>query len=739
MSSPAANIIDLNAYGSQGAEPAARRVQELAERILAEEADNVANTPEGNRNDQLNRSGFALGQLVAGGVLSESRALDVLEQAADDAGMDGHEVRSTIRSGIESGKMNPRTLKDHDCAVRSPKEIEADRVASAKRKAEGEARIQQDRARAEAWAARFIELAGSVQRHDYLDAKKIKPGQAMGVIHADTVSAELGGFRVKGKKGELEGELLVYPLQRIGAKKFCSAQFIDGPGRKAFLPGKRTTCGAFWTPAALPSQDAENLTFLFGEGVATVLSASQAVHGGVPVAVMSDHNAEAVAKDFRRFYPRAKFIFLADIGKETGQPNEAFSKAARACRGFLVVPDFGPDREPGQTDFNDLHVLKGPDAVRECIEATLTAGQAEEVNLDDGSDLKPTEFTLDGFLGVGVLYVAGAHGVGKSSLLVPLVAVITGELEGVGVGAFLKRKVLYFAEDPDQILRVRYGLEKHCGLRRNGNFILRQTRRMSDAHLRALVASLVKEHTITGPNRYPVKPLIVFDTLSASFELQDENSNSEAAKFIAAIKESGGSTPVWLIGHIAKALLRADVEAMCGRGAGAWEADSQGTAFIFSEPDGAQDLRYLRTRKRRFEADFLEVRFATSLDQEVRQAPWGEVQTVRIRYGIPERSDEQTRKQDVQDVQTTKQAWQDARAKELILDFLQTEYAPVSKNDIEQYTTEHRSPRESARRALLELVRVGEVEMVEKYLARDGKARKNGYQLAATSPARFNA
>lgn len=359
----------------------------------------------------------------------------------------------------------------------------------------------------------------------------------------------------------------------------------------------------------------------------------------------------------------------------------------------------------------------------------------EQAHIDEDEyretgDLCSTEYAVDGFLGCGPTYIAGAHGVGKSSLLVPLASIITGELEGIfGVKAYLKRRVIYFAEDPEQIDRVRFGLSKYCELKRNGNFFIRRTKRLSKDAVKVLVAKMVKEHTIVGPSGYEVKPLIIFDTLSASFELENENDNAEAAKYLSALKESGGTAPIWVIGHIPKAMLRADVENMTGRGAGAWEGDAQGTAFIFGEPDGPQNIRYLRTRKRRFEASYIEARFETSVRAEKRVAAWGEEQIITVRFGVPERSSEETRKQDVQSVVDEKRVQTVALATERIRDFLRQQAAPVSRNDIEKYVTELNSPRNSAREAIQELERNGEVDVVEKYIAKDGKTRKNGLQI----------
>jgi putative DNA primase/helicase len=61
------------------------------------------------RNTQLNRSAFALGQLVAGGELTRSTAETDLYAAAASAGLDDREIEKTMRSGIEKGMDSPRS------------------------------------------------------------------------------------------------------------------------------------------------------------------------------------------------------------------------------------------------------------------------------------------------------------------------------------------------------------------------------------------------------------------------------------------------------------------------------------------------------------------------------------------------------------------------------------------------------------------------------------------------------
>lgn len=63
---------------------------------------------EGGRNNALNKSAFALGQLAAGGELLETEAISRLELAAERMGLGHEEASATIRSGWEAGLQEPR-------------------------------------------------------------------------------------------------------------------------------------------------------------------------------------------------------------------------------------------------------------------------------------------------------------------------------------------------------------------------------------------------------------------------------------------------------------------------------------------------------------------------------------------------------------------------------------------------------------------------------------------------------
>ncbi len=84
------------------------RIQRYVEAALIGEAEAVREENEGNRNNRLNQSAFALGRLVGGGYLSEAEVERSLLNAAKHAGLPEEEARATIQSGLEAGKMDPR-------------------------------------------------------------------------------------------------------------------------------------------------------------------------------------------------------------------------------------------------------------------------------------------------------------------------------------------------------------------------------------------------------------------------------------------------------------------------------------------------------------------------------------------------------------------------------------------------------------------------------------------------------
>lgn len=84
------------------------------ERALEDELTTLSRTPEGSRNDQLNRTMFAVSQLVAAGHIDGQAAWDAIETTARRIGLEEQEIRATMRSGYQAGFNQPRLVPDHD-------------------------------------------------------------------------------------------------------------------------------------------------------------------------------------------------------------------------------------------------------------------------------------------------------------------------------------------------------------------------------------------------------------------------------------------------------------------------------------------------------------------------------------------------------------------------------------------------------------------------------------------------
>lgn len=79
--------------------------------VLESELTKLRDTPEGGRNDQLNRSAFVAGQLVAGGQIDAQEAWENLHEAALSKGLPPDEIERTLASGWGAGSAQPRGPK----------------------------------------------------------------------------------------------------------------------------------------------------------------------------------------------------------------------------------------------------------------------------------------------------------------------------------------------------------------------------------------------------------------------------------------------------------------------------------------------------------------------------------------------------------------------------------------------------------------------------------------------------
>ncbi len=165
-------------------------------------------------------------------------------------------------------------------------------------------------------------------------------------------------------------ETLVVPLLDSEGD-LHSLQFIFKDGQKRFLAGGKTL-GHYYLIG-----EPENLICI-AEGFATAASIHESTGFAVVVAFNAG-NLQSVAQTIHHYYPNLPVVICADDDYET-DPNVGLLRAAEAARsigGYVVAPEFIGSRPENATDFNDLFLHGGPDAVRACLERTVSAMNAD--------------------------------------------------------------------------------------------------------------------------------------------------------------------------------------------------------------------------------------------------------------------------------------------------------------------------------------------------------------------------
>jgi hypothetical protein len=89
--------------------PVVRHRSRYAEAALESATATVRTTPEGKRNETLNREAFGIGQLVAAGAINAGDAEDELVDAAMSAGLPESEARRTTLGALKDGASSPRS------------------------------------------------------------------------------------------------------------------------------------------------------------------------------------------------------------------------------------------------------------------------------------------------------------------------------------------------------------------------------------------------------------------------------------------------------------------------------------------------------------------------------------------------------------------------------------------------------------------------------------------------------
>ncbi|NLD35776.1 MAG: AAA family ATPase [Desulfatiglans sp.] len=179
-----------------------------------------------------------------------------------------------------------------------------------------------------------------------------------------------------------DGEIM--SLQRILPEK------INGKD-KFFLKGGKIAGGFF----IIPGDDSKPH---IAESIGTGLSVHEATGCTVYVS-FSAGNLETVAHMVRGKYPDSEIVVCGDDDTQTpGNPGR--TKAEAAARSISAKVAFPVFKTGTGTDFNDLHVSEGIEAVKRCLEGATVAEVAEGTPENTVSPLRVLE--LYDFLGMNI-------------------------------------------------------------------------------------------------------------------------------------------------------------------------------------------------------------------------------------------------------------------------------------------------------------------------------------------------
>jgi putative DNA primase/helicase len=116
--------------------PKVARFDAWAQKALDQELTTLRHASEGQRNTQLNKSAFSLGQIIGAGLLDQTKIQEELIRTAFTIGLQNQEIKDTIKSGIEAGRKKPRMpkqiFKDNEPPLSLPplQKVDEDKLAS---------------------------------------------------------------------------------------------------------------------------------------------------------------------------------------------------------------------------------------------------------------------------------------------------------------------------------------------------------------------------------------------------------------------------------------------------------------------------------------------------------------------------------------------------------------------------------------------------------------------------------
>lgn len=339
------------------------------------------------------------------------------------------------------------------------------------------------------------------------------------------------GIKSHGLKVDEQGNLLI-PIFDL-KKALHSLQLISThtEKNKHFLPGGAVRGHCYWISG---KED----TIYLAEGYATAASIHQATGATVYISFMAS-NLLPVAQALRVSKPGSRLVITADNDAFTDQ-NPGLTKAkevAQTVGAAFIWPEFDPKyHETRPTDFNDLHLLHGIEALK--LRLNQIQPQQEQPKpakeykqtpkLRTGAEIRnldiKMEWLIEGIIPKGsVSLLFGRGGIGKTTLALQICDAIASGGSFLGIPTE-KTPVIYV--DYENSLAILVDRLKKVG----GEQILFWTAADSPAQLDRdpqAYMSLLKSH----PNA-----LLIFDTLRSA-QTGDENESRSMALVMQTLRQ----------------------------------------------------------------------------------------------------------------------------------------------------------------------------------------------------------
>lgn len=268
------------------------------------------------------------------------------------------------------------------------------------------------------------------------------------------------------------------------------------------------------------------------------------------------------------------------------------------------------------------------------LSAALTSGAGEVTTF---------EYVYDRFMSTGVNVVAGAPGVGKTTLVIPL-ALAAAHLcpHDHPLKPRVKRNVIIITESVVQVQRVIYSLAQWGFTGLDSAEFDRHVRVLAaqrlDAKIVAQVADEYRDWTRGTPkvdgSMFEALPLVVLDTANAVLEMENENDNAEVGRAMALIKQAFNGFPLIIVAHTSKVMGMGETDGLSPRGASAWTGDAQGVYTVFKDGEHPDAPRVLKATKVRFPPAYPELMFELVSHKEAHPNVLGEMEEEWFAHSI---------------------------------------------------------------------------------------------------------